>query len=119
MEYIGTLVPSIVVGFSGKIGQMMEVDTEEPSPLTPGLMIPMRASFGPLHRVPCEPGRAPDSCVVMQLRSVIKPGAMEAATMRPYRVTHTKTVDFTMTMLGQGSMSGQALEKRLYRVKYQ
>lgn len=38
--------------------------------------------------------------------------------MKPYRVTHTKTVDFTVSMLGQGSMSGQALEKRIYRVKY-
>lgn len=137
-------------GYSGKIGDTTEVDTEEASPIVPGVMIPMRSSFGALHRVACEPGRAPDSCVVMHLRATIKPGAMqmvvqkllegvkdlqglkyerfdvitelqatlEPATMKPYRIQHTKTADFTMTMPGQGSMTAQVIEKRLYRIRY-
>lgn len=137
-------------GYAGKIGDTTEVDTEEASPIVPGVMIPMRSSFGALHRVPCEPGRAPDSCVVMQLRATVKPGAMqtvvkkllegvkdleglkydrfdvitelqatlEPSTMKPYRILHTKTADFTMSMVGQGSMTAQVIEKRTYRIKY-
>jgi hypothetical protein len=65
-------------GYRGTIGEMQEIDTKEESPLVPGVMIPMRSTFGALHRVPCEPGRPADSCVVMQLRSVIAPGAAQA-----------------------------------------
>ena len=139
------------VGFKGKIGEMTDVDSEEVSPVMPDVMIPMRSTFGALHRIPCEPGRAADSCVVMQMRSVIAPGAMqtvvkkmlegmkelegltydrfdvitelqttlEPSTMKPYRITHTKTADFTMTMRGMGTASASVIEKRTYRIKYE
>lgn len=69
-------------GFTGKIGEFEEVDSEEPSPMVPGVTIPMRTRFGAARQTPCEPGRAPDSCVVMQLRSVIAPGAMASVVRR-------------------------------------
>ena len=65
-------------GFEGRIGEMREVDAEEPLPIMPGLTVPMRSSFGALRQAPCVPGAAPDSCVIMQLRSTVAPGGMQA-----------------------------------------
>ena len=70
------------VGFSGTIGEMTEFDSEEPSPMVPGLTVPMRTTFGARERVACEAGRAADSCVVMLVRSVVAPGAMQAILKR-------------------------------------
>ena len=63
-------------GYKGKIGELTEVESEEESPVVPGLKIPMRTSFGAVRQTPCMPGAAPDSCVLMQLRSTVAPGAM-------------------------------------------
>ena len=65
-------------GYAGRIGEFKEVSSEEESPLAPDITIPMRTSFGAARQAPCEPGRAPDSCVVMQLRSSVAPGAMQS-----------------------------------------
>jgi hypothetical protein len=70
------------VGFEGKVGEMAVIDSDEPSPLVPGLVVPMRTTFGATHRAPCETGRAPDSCVVMQIRSVVAPGGMQTIVKR-------------------------------------
>lgn len=65
------------LGFEGAIGDMREFDSEEPLPIMPGLTIPMRSTAGALRLEPCEAGRPPDSCVVMRLRSIVDPGAMQ------------------------------------------
>lgn len=65
-------------GFEGRIGEMAEVDAEEPLPIMPGMTVPMRSTFGALRQAPCVPGAAPDSCVIMQLRSSVAPGGMQA-----------------------------------------
>ena len=65
-------------GFEGRIGEMAEVDAEEPLPIMPGLTVPMRTSFGAVRQAPCVPGAAPDSCVIMQMRSSVAPGGMQA-----------------------------------------
>jgi hypothetical protein len=70
------------IGFTGKVGDRTEFDSEEPSPMVPGLNIPMRTTFALLRRAPCEAGRAPDSCVVMQVKSVVAPGAMQLVMKR-------------------------------------
>ena len=44
-------------GFSGRIGAMTELDTEEVSPLVPGIMMPMRTAFGAERRNACHVGR--------------------------------------------------------------
>jgi hypothetical protein len=69
-------------GYTGRIGELKEMDSQEPSPVVPDMLIPMRTSFGAVRQTPCGPGHAPDSCVVMQLRSVIAPGAMQTVIRR-------------------------------------
>jgi hypothetical protein len=44
---------------------------------------------------------------------------LEPSTMRPYRVAHTKTVEFTMSMPGKGSADASATERRTYRITWQ
>ena len=61
---------------------MLEYDSEEPSPVVPDLMVPMRTTFGAVRREPCEAGRAVDSCVQMQVRSVVAPGGMQVVMKR-------------------------------------
>ena len=75
--FIGTLV-----GFEGKIGDAFEFESEEPSPVVPGLMVPMRTSFGAVRHAPCAPGHAGDSCVEMRVRSVVAPGGMQVVLKR-------------------------------------
>ena len=71
------LFAGVWAGYRGKIGEFTEADSEEPSPVVPDLMIPMRTRFGAARQAPCEPGRPADSCVVMELRSSVAPGGME------------------------------------------
>jgi hypothetical protein len=69
-------------GFSGRIGAMKEVSTEEASPMIPGVMMPMRTTFGAHRRIPCRAGHPLETCVVMQMRSAVSPEAMEAVLRR-------------------------------------
>jgi hypothetical protein len=69
-------------GFEGIVGQMSESSSEEPSPIVAGLLIPMRTTFGALRTAPCEPGHTTHDCVVMQMRSVVAPGAMQIIAKR-------------------------------------
>lgn len=144
------IIVGAFVGFAGRVGAPEEFDSQEPSPVIPDLEIPMRTTFGALQRVPCEAGRPPDSCIVMQVRSVMAPGGMailakrllagvkdleglkyerfdvvnevlsviEPSTLKPYRITHTKSVEFTMSMPGQGTASGTQSEEKIYRIRY-
>jgi hypothetical protein len=65
------------VGYSGTIGTMTDVDSEEPLPILPGVMVPMRTTFGARQRGPCLPRAAGEDCIVMSTRSVVAPGVME------------------------------------------
>ena len=65
------------VGYSGTVGTMKEFTTEEPLPVMPGVMVPMRTTFGAKQHAPCQNRMPVDSCVVMQLKSVVAPGVME------------------------------------------
>jgi hypothetical protein len=65
------------VGFTGKVGEMTQYDSEEPLPVIPGLMVPMRTSFGARQLGSCQAGQSPGGCVTMQIRSVVAPGAMQ------------------------------------------
>ena len=70
------------VGYEGKIGTTMDVESDEPFALLPGVTIPMRTTFGARERVPCRTGSAATSCVVMQMRSVVAPGGMQTILKR-------------------------------------
>jgi hypothetical protein len=65
------------VGFSGTIGKMTEVSSEEPIPMMPGTSVPMRTTFGAKQHAPCQNRMPLDSCVTMTMKSVVAPGAME------------------------------------------
>jgi hypothetical protein len=142
---VGTLV-----GFEGAVGEMFSFDSEEPSPVMPDLMVPMRTTVGAVRLTPCEEGRAADSCVDMQVKSVVAPGGMdvvvkrlldgvkglegltyerfdvvntvvttlEPSTMRPFRVTQTKTAEFTMAMPGKGRADASVTDRRSLRIAY-
>ena len=65
------------VGFNGVVGEMSRFDSVEPSPILPNVNVPMRSTFGARELAPCQRGSKPDSCVVMQTRSVVAPGGMQ------------------------------------------
>jgi hypothetical protein len=65
------------VGYSGTIGTMSEFQSREPVPVMPGVTVPMRTTFGAKQLGPCLPRAATEDCVIMQMKSVVAPGAMQ------------------------------------------
>lgn len=50
-------------GADWEVGAVYELDSEEQSPIIPGLMVPFHYEFGVVERVPCREGGKEDECV--------------------------------------------------------
>jgi hypothetical protein len=51
------------VGADWEVGAAYEYESEAPSPIMPGVMIPFHYEFGAVERVPCREGGEEDECV--------------------------------------------------------
>ncbi len=60
-----------------EVGIVYEVETEEPSPLMPNLMIPMRYELGFLEVVACPDAEESNGCVRLELRSYPDPAVIQ------------------------------------------
>jgi hypothetical protein len=57
------------VGADWEVGEAYEASSEEPSPLIPGLKIPMRHEFSAAKRVPCTEGESTPRCIRLEMIS--------------------------------------------------
>jgi hypothetical protein len=57
------------VGADWKVGEAYEASSEEPSPMMPGLKIPMRHEFSAAERVPCAEGESARRCIRLEMIS--------------------------------------------------
>lgn len=94
------------VGANWEVGAAYESSTEEPSPIIPGLVIPMRQEFSAAERVPCYGDETAHRCVRLEMVSV----ADSAALRRIISEFITKVAPKTATALA-GLQSMRSLNR--------
>jgi hypothetical protein len=57
------------VGAQWEVGEAYEASSEEPSPMIPGLKVPMRHEFSAAERVPCTEGESARRCIRLEMIS--------------------------------------------------
>jgi len=57
------------VGADWVVGEAYEASSEEPSPMIPGLKVPMRHEFSAAERVPCREGEPAKRCIRLEMIS--------------------------------------------------
>ncbi|HSG48569.1 MAG TPA: hypothetical protein VLA43_12190, partial [Longimicrobiales bacterium] len=83
------------------LGYTYVMETEEPSPLIPGLVVPMEIEFGAYERTPCHDEAAPDSCVLLEFVSVPDAEVAGPAVEGWLRQIMGPSVDFTLLSMVQ------------------
>jgi len=67
------------VGADWEVGEAYEASSEEPSPMLPGLKVPMRHEFSAAERVPCTEGESARRCVRLEMISEPDSAALRKA----------------------------------------
>lgn len=67
------------VGADWEVGAVYEYDADEPSPVLPGLVLPMHYQFSAVERVPCTEDAEALECAELRMTSTPDPAAMREA----------------------------------------